>query len=130
MRNISKFKSGLTSNADIGYEKVIESFKIRGGQLTHALIFDDTGFLQLFSKPLNSINPQMRPGQGVGLSLAWNKSDYDQTFWDPQQLPLPSKTLGSHLLVKDGSQTHIMLLNTSSMSTTQLVQVRASHSEE
>ena len=72
----------------------------------------------------------MRPGQGVGLSLAWDKSDYDQTFWDPQPLPLPSKTLGSYLLVKDGSQTHIMLLNTSSMSTTQLVQVRASHSEE
>jgi hypothetical protein len=118
MRNISKFKSGLSSDAELGYEKVIESFKVRGGQLAHALIFDDTGFLQLFSKPLNSINPQIRPGQGVGLSLAWNKSDYDQTFWDPQPLPLSSKTLGSYLLVKDASQTHIMLLNTSSMSTT------------
>jgi len=56
MAKYAQIKKGQISDIDFGYEKAIEGFQVRGGKLSHALIFDDTGFLQLFSSPLTSFN--------------------------------------------------------------------------
>lgn len=58
MAKYAKIKNGTgqISDNDFGYEKAIEGFQVRAGLLSHALIFDDTGFLQLFSSPLTALN--------------------------------------------------------------------------
>ena len=47
--NITRFRKGDISNNEFGYEKTFEGFQVRSGQphsqISHGLIFDDTGFL-------------------------------------------------------------------------------------